>query len=52
MIFEKSGVWYDDLSMLQKAGFTAYRNEKTDKWNLDLDIPEFMTNRDYINKYL
>lgn len=34
-----------------KAGFAVYK-DTYDKWVVDKDIPEFMTNRDYISKFL
>lgn len=51
MVTEKTGIVYDELSMLQKAGFAVYK-DTYDKWVVDKDIPEFMTNRDYISKFL
>lgn len=51
LVLDKANVDYDKLPMLQKAGFTIYK-DTSDNWIVDTDIPEFMTNRDYISKFL
>lgn len=47
----------EDTSQLQKVGFTIITNLKAkdtekDKFELDINIPIFKDNRDYIERYL
>lgn len=51
MVYDKTGINYNELPMLQKAGFAVYKDDNN-KWIVDTNIPEFMTNRDYISKFL
>lgn len=58
MVRNEYGIdFYDDIEQLQKVGFAVVTNLKAndtgkDKFELDINIPLFKENRDYIEKYL
>lgn len=58
MVKEEFGIDFEtEVSQLQKVGFTVVTNLKADeigkdKFELDIDIPIFKDNRDYIERYL
>lgn len=51
MVKDKSGIDYNELSTVQKTGFAIYKDEE-DNWKLDLDIPDFYENREFIEKWI
>lgn len=58
MVKKEFGINFEtEVSQLQKVGFTVITNLKADeigkdKFELDIDIPIFKDNRDYIERYL
>ena len=52
MVQDKTGINWEELSSRQKQGICLYRNLDENKWVVDLDIPDFKSNRDYINRYV
>ena len=55
MCKETIGVDWNDFSNTQKMGFCVYKNLEEDsdtKWIVDNNIPSFIENREYIERYL
>ena len=50
MILDKTNIDFDKLSRLQQVGFAVYKDNN--KWIVDTELSEFMTNRDFIERWL
>ena len=52
LIKEATGIDWNELSTIQKMGFAVYKDDMTGQWIVDDNIPEFMINRNYIQRFL
>lgn len=53
-MFTEKGINWNDLTTPEKRGIICYRGKTVEDrgWNLDLNIPVFTQNKNYIDKYL
>lgn len=52
MVKDKVSIDFNELSSRQQKGICLYRDFDTEKWIIDKDIPDFLANREYIEKYV
>lgn len=51
MVKTKTGIIYDELPLRQQRGFALYKDEN-EEWYLDENIPKFVEDREFIDKWL
>ena len=51
MVKDETGIDWNELSIIQQRGFVVYKRAKGD-WVVDDNIPEFMIDRNYIERWL
>ena len=52
MVQDKAGINWKELSSRQQQGICLYKDLDKNKWIIDLNIPDFKVDRNYINKYV